>query len=94
MLPAGTPATMNTRNILTRRVPPRGNDHGADAGGGAGEGNEGQLAGKNPSGGARIVPPENNPFNGVATLAEAGIDWRLRPGASSSPSGACDKVLR
>ena len=35
-------------------------------------GTRGQLAGKNPSGGARIVPPENNPFNGAATLAEAG----------------------
>ena len=60
---------------------------------GLAKGTRGQLAGKNPSGGARIVPQENNPFNDAATLAEAGIDWRLRPGVSLSPSGVCDKVL-
>lgn len=40
---------------------------------GLAKGTRGQLAGKNPSGGARVVPPENDPFHGAATLADAGI---------------------
>ena len=93
MLPAGAPATMNTRNILMRRTPPRGNDLGAEAGGGAGEWNEGPTGEEKFFWWCLNSTARNNPFNGAATLAEVGIDWRLRPGAGPSPSGVCDKVL-
>jgi len=58
---------------------------------GLAKGTRGTLRGRDASGVTITAPPENDPFHGAATLAEAGIDKKLEDlreklGGSSVPS--------